>query len=73
MIDKPRSDNDLIDEAEDLPTPSHQGSAGGDLARTVGKRDEEKTATGADPEPTNVDKKDKPEGGDLPTPPEIRR
>ena len=46
MIQKRETDNALIDEAEDLPTPSHQGSSGGDLAREVGQRDEDKTATG---------------------------
>jgi hypothetical protein len=33
-------------------------------------RDEEKTATGADPELTKVRGGDQPEGGDRPTPPQ---
>jgi hypothetical protein len=66
------TDNSLIDEAEDLPVPSQQGSSGGGLARKVGQRDEEKNATGADPEPTNVDKADKRDKGDLPSPKQTR-
>jgi len=34
-------DNDLIDQAQELDTPSQQGSAGGNLERKVGKRAEE--------------------------------
>jgi hypothetical protein len=67
---KPQNDNALIDSAEDPPVPSHQGSSGGGMAREVGVRDEEKTATGADPELTKVRGGDQPEGGDRPTPPQ---
>lgn len=66
------NDNDLIDEAEDLPVPSQQGSGGGGMARQVGQRDEEKTATGEDPELTKVQKSDKAEKGDMPSPPQGR-
>lgn len=62
-----------ITEAEAEPTPSHQGSGGGDMARKVGQRDESKTAEGGDPLPTSVDGRDKPDDGDLPTPPQTRK
>lgn len=67
-----RADNSLIDEAEDLPVPSQQGTSGGGLARKVGQRDEEKSATGADSEPTKVEKADKRNKGDLPSPKQTR-
>lgn len=51
-----RDDSDLRDQPS---APSHSGSAGGGIARDIGSRDEEKTATGGDPEPTNVNKQDK--------------
>ena len=72
---KQRRDDDsaVIDQAGELPTPSHQGSGGGTMAREVGERDELKTATGGDPLPTSVDKRDQPDDGDLPTPRETRR
>ena len=38
-------DNDLIDEMTATPTPGHQGSAGGQVNRAVGKRGEEHRAT----------------------------
>lgn len=57
----------------DPPAPSAQGSAGGDMARSVGQRDELKTAGGGDPLPTSVDARDKPEGGDRPTLPQEHR
>lgn len=41
-------DNDLIDSMTDLPTPSHQGAAGGDVNVRVGKRGEENRATDPD-------------------------
>lgn len=50
------SDADLRD---DVPTPSHSGSGGGVTARDIGSRDEQRTATGGDPEQTRVRKKDK--------------
>jgi hypothetical protein len=56
-----------IEAAEAEPAPSHQGSAGGTMAREVGQRDEAKTAAGGDPLPTSVDGRDKPEDGDMPT------
>lgn len=66
-----RDGNDAaIDQAQELPTPSHQGSGGGDLAREVGQRDEDKTAAGEGPENTRVQGADKPEDGDLPNPPQ---
>ena len=37
-------DNDLIDEMSENPTPGHQGSAGGEVNRRVGKRGEENRA-----------------------------
>lgn len=63
-------DNALIEDAQKLPVPSHQGSGGGNMARKVGMRDEEKTATGADPALTKVRGRDQPKGGDRPTPPQ---
>ena len=64
MIDTPRqphADNDLID--DDLPTPSQGGSSGGGMQREIGVLDEEKAATGADPQPTSVHKSQKPRDG----------
>jgi len=61
---EPHADNDLID--DDLPTPSQGGSSGGDLQREIGSIDEESTATGADPQPTSVQKGQKPRDGDEP-------
>ena len=69
MIDQkrdPHADNDVIDEADDLPTPSQGGSSGGRIEREIGALDEEKTATGADPHPTSVHKGMKPDQGDEP-------
>ena len=60
----PHPDNKLID--DDLPTPSQGGSSGGDMQREIGALDEEKIATGADPQPTSVHKGQKPHGGDEP-------
>lgn len=70
MIDQkrdPHPDNDVIDEADDLPTPSQGGSSGGRIEREIGALDEEKTATGADPHPTSVHKGMRPDQGDEPT------
>jgi hypothetical protein len=61
------ADNDLIDKADDLPVPSQGGSSGGDLQREIGSLDEEATATGADPQPTSVQKGQKPRDGDEPS------
>lgn len=59
--------DEAIRNADAQSTPSQQGSAGGDMARKVGQRDERKAAEGGDPLPTSVDGRDKPEGGDMPT------
>jgi hypothetical protein len=59
----PHSDNDIIDRTADLPTPSQGGSSGGDIQREIGAFDEEKAATGADPQPTSVHKAQKPRDG----------
>lgn len=60
----PHSDTDLIE--TEPPTPSQGGSSGGDMAREIGALDEEKSATGADPQPTSVHKGMKPRQGDEP-------
>lgn len=60
----PHADNDLME--DDLPTPSQGGSSGGDLQREIGSLDEEATATGADAQPTSVQKGQKPRDGDEP-------
>ena len=62
----PDNDDQLIDDADRLPTPSHGGSSGGTLQREIGARDEDKTALGGDPTPTSVHKGDHPNGGDAP-------
>ncbi|MGH6730031.1 MAG: hypothetical protein ACREBK_07740 [Sphingomicrobium sp.] len=67
---EPHADNDIIDEAEELPTPSQGGSSGGELAREIGQRDEDKSALGdagkgRDPQVTAVRKGDKPAEGDA--------
>ena len=63
----PHADNDLMDSATEPPTPSQSGSSGGDMQREIGARDEEKTSTGADPQPTSVRKGDKANQGDEPS------
>lgn len=68
-----RTDPAVAAAEADPPAPSAQGSAGGDMARKVGQRDELKTAEGGDPLPTSVDGRDKPEGGDRPTLPQEHR
>ena len=60
----PQADNELID--DDLPTPGQGGSAGGGMQREIGSLDEERTASGADPQPTSVHKGLKPRDGDQP-------
>ena len=57
----PHADNDLLE--DDLPTPSQGGSSGGEIQREIGALDEEATATGADPQPTSVQKGQKPHDG----------
>ena len=73
--DRPINDETLADEAAsqgtDVPTPGQSGSAGGNLAREVGQRDEEKASAedageGRDPSVTRVHKSDKPNDGDAP-------
>ena len=64
-------DSKLIDRAAENATPSQQSSAGGNLAREVGQRDELKSLEG-DLQPTGVDKRDQPEDGDLPSPRQTR-
>lgn len=69
MTDRKRdlhADNDIIDLPDDERTPSQGGSSGGDMAREIGALDEEKVATGADPQPTSVHKSMKPRSGDEP-------
>lgn len=61
------ADNDIIDIPEDEPTPSQGGSSGGELQREIGSLDDEKIATGADPQPTSVKKAAHPRGGDEPS------
>ena len=60
-MDNRRSGNDeqLIDDLTEDETPSQGGSSGGNVQRTVGQRDELKTATGEDPLPTQISKRDK--------------
>ena len=68
MTDRTRaSDNALIDELTDLPTPAQGNASGGDLAREIGQRDELQSAEGEDSSITRVQKGDKPRQGDAPT------
>lgn len=62
----PHPDNDIIDIPDDERTPSQGGSSGGVMQREIGALDEEKAATGADPQPTSVKKGGHPKGGDEP-------
>ena len=62
----PASDLAMLGD-DDLATPSQSGSSGGDLAREIGQRDEDKSAFGGDPQPTAVRKGDKPGDGDEPS------
>lgn len=59
---RPDNDDELIEIGE-LETPSQGGSSGGELQREIGALDDEKVATGADPQPTSVHKSQKPHGG----------
>ena len=68
----PHSDNELIDEAEENSTTAQGGTSGGNLQREIGAFDEEATATGADPQPTSVQKGQKPRDGDEPNLPNRR-
>ena len=61
--DRPDDDSDIIDRETELPTPSQGSASGGDLAREVGQRDEDKTATGESDQVTRVQKSDKPAEG----------
>ena len=67
MTDRPRDDNELIDELTEDPTPSQGSASGGDLAREIGQRDEMASAEGEDPSITRVQKGDKPRQGDAPS------
>jgi hypothetical protein len=68
MTERKRDDDhELIDQADELPTPSQGSSSGGDLAREIGQRDEFSSATGEDPHVTRVHKGHKPKQGDEPT------
>jgi hypothetical protein len=73
--DRPINDETLADEAAtqgtDVATAAQSGSSGGNLAREVGQRDEEKASVerageGRDPSVTRVHKSDKPNDGDTP-------
>jgi hypothetical protein len=69
MTDRKRdlhADNDIIDLPDDERTPSQGGSSGGNMQREIGALDEEKAATGANPQPTSVHKGMKPRSGDEP-------
>jgi hypothetical protein len=67
----PHSDAELIE--QDVPTPSQSGTSGGGMQREIGALDDEKTATGADPQPTSVHKGMKPRSGDEPSLPNRQR
>ena len=67
IANHPHADNDVIDKADDLPTPSQGGTSGGRIEREIGSIDDEATATGADPQPTSVHKGMKPDSGDDPS------
>lgn len=65
------SGSNALDRDEELPTPSQSGSSGGELAKEIGQRDEEKeifgdAGEGRDPQITSVHKGDKPNHGDEP-------
>jgi len=62
----PHADNDLIDIPDDERTPSQGGTSGGRIEREIAALDEEKTATGADPQPTSVKKGSHVDKGDQP-------
>ena len=67
MTDRNRpDDSEIIDRETAEPTPSQSGSSGGDLAREIGQRDEDKTATGESDQVTRVRKSDKPAEGAKP-------
>ena len=66
MADDTRQSQDDRVLPDELATPSQSGSAGGGTATDVGSRDEEKSALGADPEPTRATKQDKVQP-DIPT------
>lgn len=56
---------------EEVPTPSQSGSSGGELAKEIGQRDEEKSifgdaGEGRNPQVTSVHKGDKANKGDEP-------
>ena len=61
----PHSDAELLN--DEPPAPSQSGTSGGGMQREIGSADDERTGTGADPQPTSVHKGQKPDGGDQPT------
>ena len=65
---EPQTDSDVLE--SELPTPSQSGSSGGGMQREIGTLDEEKSATGGDPQPTSVHKGMKPRSGDEPNLPD---
>ena len=68
MTDRARdTDNELIDDLTEDPTPGQSNASGGDLAREIGQRDELRSAEGDDSSVTRVQKGDKPRQGDEPT------
>lgn len=54
MTDQKPKSADIASEGD-----AQSGTGGGNIARDIGSRDEERTATGGDPEPTRVTKQDK--------------
>jgi hypothetical protein len=56
----PHPDNALIDDIISEPA-AQSGRSGGRLAEEIASRDEERWATGGDPEPTRPTKGDKPQ------------
>ncbi len=66
------AENDKQRSVDAEGAPSQQGASGGNLARKIGQRDEMKSAKRGDSISTTVDGRDKPDGSDRPTPPEIR-
>lgn len=59
MDDRTRAGSDDSDLRDQPATPSQSGGSGGTLAAEIGSRDEEKSALGADSEPTRATKEDK--------------
>lgn len=66
MTERERRERSDLADLDRTKTPSQGGSSGGDLQREIGSIDEEKAASGADPQPTSVHKGQKPRDGDEP-------